>query len=183
MAGIELLTHGNDYDAYSVGYASGDGLGYLDEANDRGWRVASVSAQDNHSGEWGTLDDYRTGVLAESLTRRDVLEALRDRRFFSTQDRNLRMSFRSQGHEMGAVLKPGPKSFHVTLGDGDGEGFDRIDLYRRGALLESRDVAGSGPWVFEVPASSERSWYHVIVTQDDGDRAMSAPIWVLEPER
>ena len=178
MMGIELLTHNDDYDKYSVGYVSHDGLGFMDEANSAGWRIASVSAQDNHSGGWGTIDTYRTAVLASELTQQAILDGLRQRRFYSTQDENLVMSFRADGREMGSRLGPGGKTFTVSLDDADGEGFTTIELYRNGLLFESASITGSGAWDLDVPAPAGNSYYYVLVTQSDGDRAMSAPIWV-----
>jgi hypothetical protein len=172
VVGIELLTHNAEYEKYSVGYVAEDGLGHLEEANHAGWRVASVSAQDNHAGGWGTIDEYRTAVLARALTQEGILAALRKRRFYSTQDRNLVMSFVADGREMGAVLGPGDKTFAVTLDDGDGEGFASIVRQRRAprraAPWETRT------WEFDVPAGA-LSWYYVLVTQADGGQAMSAP--------
>ncbi|MEE9230168.1 MAG: hypothetical protein V3U86_05635, partial [Acidobacteriota bacterium] len=143
-----------------------------------GWRIASVSAQDNHSGGWGTIDDYRTVVLSLSLTQEDILEALRRRRFYSTQDKNLVMSFRAHGREMGSFLKRGSKVFTVTLDDDDGEEFAAIEFYANGTLIENRVADGAGSWDFAVRAPTARSYYYVLVTQNDGDQAMSAPIWV-----
>jgi hypothetical protein len=181
MMGIELLRHGGNYGEYSVGYAVADGLGYIDEANAAGWRLGSVSAQDNHEGGWGTIDPFRTGVLAEALERELILDALRARRFFSTQDSDLTLSFRSGGREMGAVLANGPRQFRVRAGDGGGEELARVELYGNGQLLEARDDPPPGALSFNVAAPGETSWYYVMVTQRDGDRAMSAPIWVLGP--
>jgi hypothetical protein len=178
LVGMELLTHNAQYSQYSVGYNPLDALGYLDEANNAGWRIGSVSAQDNHAGGWGTIDDYRTAVLARGLTQKDILKALRRRRFYSTQDKNLVMSFRADGREMGAILRPGNKTFTIRLEDGDGEDFTFISLFANGELLEGRAVQGSGVWEFPVPAPEALTYYYVLVTQADADQAMSAPIWV-----
>ncbi len=175
---MELLTHNAQYSQYSIGYNPLDALGYLDEANHAGWRIGSVSAQDNHAGGWGTIDDYRTVVLARRLTQKNILEALRHRRFYSTQDKNLVMSFRADGREMGAILRPGDKTFTIRLEDGDGEDFTFISLFANGELLEGRPVQGSGVWEFPVPAPETLTYYYVLVTQADADQAMSAPIWV-----
>ncbi|HET6372212.1 MAG TPA: CehA/McbA family metallohydrolase [Candidatus Polarisedimenticolia bacterium] len=178
VVGIELLTHGDTYGKYSVGYAAGDTLGHLDEANGAGWRIASVSAQDNHQGGWGTIDDYRTGVLAPALTQADILEALRQRRFFSTQDKNLSMSLRADGHEMGSIVGPGAKTLTVTVSDRDGEGFKSLDLYKDGQVEQQRLISGAGTWEFTVAGPRNRSYYYVVATQEDGDQAMTAPIWI-----
>jgi hypothetical protein len=178
LVGIELLTHNAEYGDYSVGYVAGDNLGYLDEALQAGWRIGGLSSQDNHQGDWGMRDDYRTGLLASSLTQKELVDALRYRRFYSTQDRNLVMSFRGNGREMGASLPGGETTFTVSLDDPDGEAFRTIELFVNGALLQSLEVAGTGSWQFRVGPQSARSYYYVVVTQADGDQAMSAPIWV-----
>jgi hypothetical protein len=130
-------------------------------------------------GTWGLADDYRTGVLARRLTRDEILDAIRHRRFYTTQDKNLLMSFQADGQEMGSVLAGGEKVFRVELDDEDGEGFFEIRFVDRGQVVETRAVTGAGAWEFTVPARDELAYYYVMVVQEDGDQAMSAPIWVL----
>jgi hypothetical protein len=58
---------------------------YLQALNN-GWRVGPSANQDNHEGHWGDQQNpnagfriYLTGILADSLTRADILDALRRR--------------------------------------------------------------------------------------------------------
>ena len=39
-------------------------------------------------------------------------------------------------------------------------------------------MGGAGTWEFSVPVPDALSYYYVLVTQADGDQAMSAPTWV-----
>lgn len=66
-----------------------------------GFHVAPTADQDNHRQNWGDAAQTRTGVLSESLTKAAILDALRNRRVYATQDRNLRVIVRIKGELMG----------------------------------------------------------------------------------
>jgi trimeric autotransporter adhesin len=73
---------------------------YLNE----GLRVGPTADQDNHQPNWGSAAETRTAVLATSLTRADILDALRDRRVYATQDRNLELYASIAGHIIGSEI-------------------------------------------------------------------------------
>jgi hypothetical protein len=50
-----------------------------------------------------------------------------------------------------------------------------VDLRRRFGVAAP---SAARYWEFTVTAPEALSYYYVLVTQADGDRAMSAPIWV-----
>lgn len=103
IVGMELFNRGTDY--YSKrGY---DGKGYYDEALANKWHLGAGGGQDNHGKDWGTMNDYRMAVLATSKTRAAIFDALKDRRFFSTLDKSIALSFVCNGHEMGSFVKAG----------------------------------------------------------------------------
>jgi hypothetical protein len=165
-------------DQYAVGY---DGqLSFLDEAILKGWRVGSVQAQDNHSKNYGIADDTRTVVFAEDLTQEGILDAYRKRRTYASEDRNLYLTFStSEGHEMGSVLDRSARTFVVGLDDPDTETFTKIDVYEDGEITRTQTLSTtSGTWSFDVPAASRDRHLYVRVTQQDGDRAQSSPIWL-----
>jgi hypothetical protein len=56
--------------------------GTLIEAITRGWKIGAAGAGDNHSGTWGTAYPARLAILANNLTRTDLLAAMQARDFF-----------------------------------------------------------------------------------------------------
>ena len=106
IVGMELWNKGDGFNIfyYNDGYYPGDNKGFFDEALERGWKIGAMGSGDNHSGTWGTAYPYRMAVLANNLTRSDILTAMRLRRFFSTLDKNLSLSFKINGREMGSTL-------------------------------------------------------------------------------
>jgi hypothetical protein len=160
----------------------------LDEALQQGWKIGALGSQDNHDLDWGTKNDFRTGVLATELTREGIVEAYRERRFYATEDKDLYLDFRCEGYPMGARLKDTPRSFTVTARDDSGDTFQEIRLYRNGLLLDRRAVVGTEVTAnFTDLTALTEAYYYVMVTQEDdssgdgrNDEALSSPIWFLE---
>jgi hypothetical protein len=190
IVGIETWNSGYGFDDYFYDGSWGEPITYLDRANQMGWRLGALGAQDNHHGDWGTLNDFRTGVLATELTREAISEAFRARRFYATEDKDLLLDFRCNGYPMGSVLTDaGDLEFSVTLGDRSGDDFQLVRLFRNGALIDSRAVSGNNLTI-EFSDSREkggfgRRYYYVIATQTDdnnnderNDEAISSPIWI-----
>lgn len=75
---------------------------YLDYLN-LGFHIGPSVGHDNHWKNWGSSTDARIGVIAIELTRRDILAALKARRTFATDDKNIEVIFRSGEHVGGDI--------------------------------------------------------------------------------
>ncbi len=158
-----------------------------------GWRIGPFGNQDNHEGHWGDQQNwnsggqiYLTGILADELSAPAILEALRARRFFAMEvdppsDR-IGLAFYANGSPMGSRLSSGT---HLDLTGAawalNGTSlFNRVDLLRDGEVVDSRIQIGAQiDWSFtQVLTQGESHYYFVRVTQVDGDRAWSSPVWV-----
>ena len=69
-----------------------------------GFHLAPSTGQDNHYRTWGTVSDARVAVLADNLTKQEILNALKNRRAYATEDKNLKVIFRANGHLMGSIV-------------------------------------------------------------------------------
>ncbi len=185
LVGMELWNESNGFDRYHYAGSWESDTSFFDLALQQGWRIAPGGGQDNHRRGWGLRNDFRIGVQARELTRDGIAEAFLARRFYSTEDKNLLLDFRSSGHPMGSRLAGLPRVFTVSVGDRSGDRFERVRLFRNGELVQEAAVSGNAvEAVFEDPDGAGNDYYSVIVTQaDDGDRngrndeAISAPIW------
>lgn len=183
MRAIEIR-NGMAYDDYQAQYV---------QALSNGWKIGPFAGQDNHEGHWGDQGNpnmgnaiYLTGILADSLTRPEILSALRARRFFAMEidppsDR-MELDFRVDGHPMGSVVTTdiNPR-FTATVRAANGVGlFNRIELYRDGAVYRTHVQIGTeiSFEAFDVLADGEAHHYFVRARQVDGDFAWSSPVWV-----
>jgi hypothetical protein len=165
-------------------------LGYLS----LGFHVAPAADQDNHYKTWGDSTDARTGVIANSLTKADILDAIDKRHVYATEDKDLRIIFKVNGHLMGDIVAPPAVGSALTVDysirddDEPGAGFSvqpyvghiggavaqPVDKFE----IEAGQNSGTLPGlVFEGP--KEYLFFKITKTNEDGevDRAWTAPIW------
>jgi hypothetical protein len=185
MIGIELWNESLGFDTYYYRGSWTEDASFLDVANRNGWQLGALGAQDNHSANWGTRNDFRTAVHAEELTREAIVDAYRHRRFYTTEDKDLYLDFRCAGFPMGSRVQDAPRQFRVTASDGSGDAFEEVRLYKNGMLFETRPVQGIVvDETFEDASADSNDYYYVIIRQTDdndhnghNDEAISSPIW------
>ena len=125
--------------------------------------------------DWGR-DDIRTVILAEENNRTSLMEAMAERRVYATDDSNLDIDFRINGNVMGSIIdNSGPATMTVLTRDGNGENIGIMELITSGGWIVASHT-GSEDWTMELDPSNP--YYFIRITQDDGDRAVTAPIWL-----
>ncbi len=147
------------------------------QANTAGWRVAPTNNSDTHSAGWGSDTPARTGIVAPALNQADLLDAMRARRVFATEDSNLALAMQVNNEWMGSVLTAtGSLPLSVYLVDPDPEPIT-LYLYDNNLLLATAPLTDStGQWSVTVQALPGH-FFWVKAVQADGDTAYSAPVW------
>lgn len=163
-----------------------------------GFHVAPVADADVHCSNYGTSVHDRTVILATSLTKASILDALKNRRVFATSDANAQLVFtmvdlsNNTTHYMGEgsirtqgpVQVSGQVKLHVSVFDPDaGETVSSIKIYQpvpNNTAGESSLIASStaSSFDFTFSPSSGGHAYYVYVTMNTGAEMWSAPIWI-----
>lgn len=172
----------------------GDYFSYLN----LGFHLAPTGDQDNHYRTWGTITEARTAIVAPELTRQALLDAIRSRHVYATQDRNLELVAMVNGHLMGDVIAPpavgSPLSITLTIHDADepnaayrvevftdagpgGPEAQRVETFN----LQGDSPAGQ-PYALDgitFQGTGEYLLLKVSQIPEDGpaDRAWTAPVW------
>ncbi len=143
-----------------------------------GWRLAPVGNPDDGYA-WGARSSLRTGLVAPALTQEDLLEALRARRVFATEDANLALALRAGDIWMGSEVSPTESlTLVISFFDPEAETLT-LEVYDRDVLLASRDFTGQVSVLWQVnTVGLAGHYYFVRARQADGDLAYTAPIWV-----
>lgn len=181
FVGIELW---NDHDGFSKyyyndGFYGNDGnKGYFDEALIRQWKIGAAGGDDNHTATWGTATPFRMGVLAQAKTRTDIFNAIMARRFFSTLDNNLVVSFQINNNEMGSTIPGGSWETVIEAFDSDNEIITNVDLFKNGVLIQSWAPGITHPEIITTLACADADYFYTKITQADGDEAISSPVFI-----
>ncbi|MCB1042610.1 MAG: lamin tail domain-containing protein [Acidobacteria bacterium] len=156
----------------------------------KGYRVGPAGDQDTHYDNWGLANEQRTAVLANSLSQADILEALRAGRVYATEDYNLAIDLWVQvgGNDFGMastvdVAVGGNSVIQVATNDPDGESTSLIELFAGDvgggtATVVQSSMTSSLTHNFSPQSNGQERYFFARITQADGQRAWSAPIWI-----
>ena len=153
-------------------------------ALDKGWHVAPTNNQDNHKGRWGDANDARDVILADDFTEDGIYAALRARRMYATEDKNLELDYTVNGNMMGSIIDvPEKLNFEISFNDPDRtDSIAKVELVvNSGKVAYTWDSAADlAKGSVSVELAPEYTYYFVRVTEGDGDLAVTAPVWVGE---
>jgi hypothetical protein len=156
------------------------------QALDNGWRVAPTNNQDNHS---LSVNSHRTAYLGEELSSEGLLEAMRARRLYSTDDPDIRVAFRAGEAWMGDVVPAASQPMILGVKVEDDEPIFGMRILTNGGEVAAAWAPPQGDqavalWTPQVDAAGGDYFYLEVTSVDvnDGDGpyqvAVTAPIWV-----
>ena len=153
-------------------------------ALDKGWHVAPTNNQDNHKGRWGNANDARDVILTDDFSESGIYAALRARRMYATEDKNLVLDYTVNGNMMGSIIDvPEKLNFEISFNDPDRtDSIAKVELVvNSGKVAYTWDSAAAlTKGSVSVELAPEYTYYFVRVTEGDGDLAVTAPVWVGE---
>ncbi|OUO17416.1 hypothetical protein B5F94_02100 [Flavonifractor sp. An4] len=181
---IQLVEVGNGEGAIGAGGYYPSYEQYI-MALDKGWHVAPTNNQDNHKGKWGNANDARDVILTDDFSQEGIYQAIRDRRVYATEDKNLEINYTLNGQLLGSIISEVPENVSINVSVYDPDASDSISkvevVVNSGAVAYTWDdptELAAGELECAIPA--DYSYYFIRVTQGDGDLAVTAPVWVGE---
>ncbi|WP_314589901.1 S-layer homology domain-containing protein [Paenibacillus terrigena] len=167
-------------------------------ALDLGWHVAPTYGEDNHDGTWGQTKK-RTVIVSKDLSQESLLDAMRKMHVYFSEDPNFKLDMLANGYYMGATVDSKELNFNITGSDPvlespsdpkysyltttSNDNIDKVELITNGGrVIDSYTPSGnttSFNWKPTVSVLGGQQWFVVRVTQKDGDKIYSSPIWSL----
>ncbi|RSK46102.1 CehA/McbA family metallohydrolase [Hymenobacter perfusus] len=151
----------------------------------KGYHVGISYDHDNHNTTFNRTTDGRLVVVAPSLTKADLLAALRQRSFYASDDWNAEVTFSLNGQPMGSIFTGGTApALTLSVNDLDGEAIRSITLLKGtpGSGQAAQAVATvTGPTALSYSDAAltvgATAYYYAVIVQQDGDRIVTSPIW------
>ncbi len=152
---------------------------------DYGWKVGATNNADTHTTYWGVNTEARTGVWMAELTKDALLDALRQRRTYATEDKNFSLMMKANGQWMGSEIpNTGQVKFEITGSDPDGELASLVQVITDQGVVAQQVTpeTASFSWSPEISVTGGVHYFYVKVTQADGQRIVSSPVWTQGTE-
>ncbi|WP_342043013.1 Ig-like domain-containing protein [Bacillus sp. OTU2372] len=190
-----MLEVGNGSGHY--GYANAETKFY--SALDLGWHVAPTYGEDNHEGTWGQVN-ARTVIVASDLTQASLLHSMRNMRVYMEEDPNFTLDVLANGYYMGSTVDSKTLKFDIKGSDLVAEAHNDTDYsylptsYKSDDRIQKVELITNGgkvvdsyepmtkdfKWTPSYTVTGGQQWFVVKVTQMDGERIYSSPIWSKE---
>lgn len=150
----------------------------------RGYHVGISLDHDNHKTTFGRTTPGRLVIMAPALTKADIMQALRARRFYASDDWNTQVNLTLNNEPVGTIFQGrNQASISVNVTDADNETVKSITLLKGtpGNGQQAVSVASSATGVSALSyvdnAASGTAYYYAVIIQNDGDRIVTSPIW------
>ncbi|TJX68366.1 hypothetical protein E8P77_02670 [Soehngenia saccharolytica] len=152
------------------------------KALDKGWHLAPTNNQDNHKGKWGDANTARTVIYTNDLSVDGLYAALREMRVWATEDNNLDVVYTLNDNLLGTILDDVPESATIKVSVNDPDANDKIQtlsIISNGGKAVVKESVGANSIEFETTIEDPTpGYYFVQVVQEDGDIAVTAPVWL-----
>ena len=164
----------------------GNFVGYFRGMLAAGYHVGPTVDHDNHYLTFGRMASSRTVVLSPKLDRDSIIAAYREMRFYASTDWNAKVQFTLNGFPMGSRINTKVNAtIKATVTDPDaGDDVQSIKLMfgEPGSKVLSTvltSASNTNTLSFSHNAAKGKIFYYYLeITQKDGDKIYTSPIWV-----
>lgn len=185
---VGVALRNGPYNSTSTSYndpSSSNYISYYHSLLAKGYHLGPMADLDNHnSATMGKSSQQRTVLLATSLTKAAIIDAVLNMRFYASDDYNAQVSFKINGTiNMGSITTQfSNPTLAVTATDPDGDAISSIKIYygvpgsgSNPTVLTS--VSNASTLNYTHTMASATYYYYAEITEADGNVIWTAPIW------
>ncbi|WP_293893109.1 CehA/McbA family metallohydrolase [Flavobacterium sp.] len=157
-------------------------LSYYRNMLARGYHLGPTMDHDNHNVTHGHTATTRTVVLATALNESSVSAAMRAMRFYATEDCGAYVTFKVNSKQIGAIMTAAGTPT-VTVTTTTTNPVTSLKIYSgvpgsgSNATILTSTTSGSITYTHSALANLSSRYYYIDITESDGKRTVTAPIW------
>lgn len=148
---------------------------------DKGWKLGAINGQDNHKVNFGDSENL-TVFLATDLDSKNLIDAFRNRKTYSTESRYLKMYFTINDVFMGDEIKENTNTLQFMIFAEDTKvKITSIEIItNRGVLVKKIDNLNlnSIKYMYNHKREENESWYLIKIYQEGKKVAISSAIFI-----
>lgn len=168
-------------------YSSGNYFDYFKRLLYVGYHLGIGYDHDNHYTNFGRSNGGRLVILAQSLTRANLYNAMQQMHFYGSDDSNTKVEFTMNNNIMGSVLSASTfPTFNVVHNDPDGENADSIKIWRGfkgnpsgiwAEVVYTVKNSNTAAYTDNSITGGQEYYYFAEIKQKDGQWIVTSPIW------
>lgn len=169
------------------GNNDGEFLPYYIKALDKGWILAPASNQDNHS---MSMNSHRSVYVGPDLSRQSMIDAMYARRRYSSDDPDIKVTFKLGKNWMGSFVTTTESLLKFTVKIEDNEPVKELQIISNGGNVVANSIIegkqNSVTWNPEIMVNMNSYYFLKVISEDvlDNDGpdqiAVTAPVWIIK---
>jgi len=153
---------------------------------DMGWKLGAINGQDNHKMNFGDSENL-TVCICNSLSTREIIDAFRKKRTYSTESRYLKFYFTVNDKFMGESISPLTEKlrFMIFCEDIKYKIREIQILSNQGNIIKKIEEINlnSIKYLYEHKREKSESWFIIKIIQDNNKISFSSPIFISLEEK
>ncbi|WP_343339254.1 hypothetical protein TPELB_15970 [Terrisporobacter petrolearius] len=152
------------------------------EALNNGWHVSPITCQYNDYPNWNISKDLRTTILCEDLSKSKILDAIKNRRIYVSEDNNLDIFFSLNKMPMGSIVKS-PSYIRLIVSAINNDDYDKIKkievFSNNNEIVYTKEFNSNYAKVdFTLKLPKKNTYYFALITEDSNKKSITSPVWV-----
>lgn len=152
------------------------------EALNNDWHVSPISCEDNEYFPTNIEKNIKTTILCEDLSRSKIIDAIKNRRIYVSEDDNVDVYFSLNKLPMGSIIKS-PSYIRIIVSAIHNDELDKIEkieiISNNNEIIYSQNFNSNyakADFTLKVP--TKNTYYFAVITEKSNKKSVTSPIWI-----
>lgn len=152
------------------------------EALDSGWHLSPIACDYNEYPNVDVTKNIRTNILCEELSESKIIDAIKNRRIYVSEDKNVDIYYSLNKMPMGSIVKS-PSYIRIIVSAIDNDELDKIkkiEIYsNNNKIIYTQDFNSNYAKVdFTLKPPIKNTYYFAVITEEGNKKSITSPIWI-----
>lgn len=152
------------------------------EALDNGWHIGPIACEYNEYPLDNIENNIRTTILCEDLSKSKIIEAIKNRRMYVSEDNNIDVYYSLNKMPMGSIIKS-PSYIRIIVSSINNDELDKIKkieiFSNNNEVIYKQDFDSNYAKVdFTLKPPIKNTYYFAVITEESNKKSVTSPIWI-----
>ena len=152
------------------------------EALDNGWHIGPMACEYNEYPLDNIENNIRTTILCEDLSKSKIIDAIKNRRMYVSEDNNIDVYYSLNKMPMGSIIKS-PSYVRIIVSSINNDELDKIKkieiFSNNNEVIYKQDFDSNYAKVdFTLKPPIKNTYYFAVITEESNKKSVTSPIWI-----
>lgn len=152
------------------------------EALNNGWHISPIACEYNEYPNVDVAKYIRTTVLCENLSKSEIIDAIKNRRIYVSEDDNVDVYYSLNKMPMGSIIQS-PSYIRIIVSAINNDELDKIKkieiLSNDDEIVYEQEFNSNYAKIdFTLKPPAKNAYYFAVITEQSNKKSITSPIWV-----